>query len=825
MSVFTIQAAFGRGELSPRLHSRADIEYFKSGLKICSNWMVMRQGGLKRRPGTQFIGEIKDSTKTARVMPFIFSAQQAYVLEVGDGYFRVYANGGRVGTVEVTSPWAMADLFSLDYDQTNDKLDVAHRLYQPQRIARNSHTSWSVGPVATIDGPYLTVNTTATTITPSDAGNAIPIMTSNTAPSGTASASSIRDAARDAFKAMDGVASDRWQSGNDDIGGAWLAYAFAASKVITGYVVQSTSHYSDAVENGPNLAPKAWTFEGYNGSVWVILDTQFGQSNWGGGELRFYSFNNTTSYSAYRLVFAQNNGAGAICLGAFSMQESPATSAAITLTASSTVGINGGAGFSASDVGRYLTLLGSDAAYHAFQISGYTSPTVVAAKLTGAPLPSIRSGPQWKLGAWGTAPGWPAHVCAFEGRKVYARTDGQPNRVDLTRTGGYGPALDFSVRVPTVADDAISFILTDVNEIAWISEGYDMMIGTAGAARTLGRDSANLGFSATNFRQALASAIGSAAIRPAKAANSTLFAPFYAKAIREFVRSDNGIDYITPDLSVLSEHLFAKGVIEMSFQQEPDTCFWWPRNDGEVVGLTFEKDQSMAGMHHHQLGGGGIVESACVIPGATRHEVWMIVRRVVNGTTKRYIERMAAPYNEEIDSPADQWFLDCALQYSGAPANVIAGLGHLEGQTVSILADGAREPDQVVTGGQVTLASGRTASKVLVGLSYQSRARTLPSNIAIGDGSGLGRKKKIVKAMVDVLATGSLKVGRTATAAEEILSRRTTDILGAAVPLQTGFHDARYDSRWEDGGEIEMIADGPFAATIRSLTLNLEPVP
>ncbi|MFC2251959.1 hypothetical protein ACETRX_20155, partial [Labrys portucalensis] len=145
MGAYELKPVFSRGELSPKLHSRADLEHFKTGLKECQNFMVMRQGGLTRRPGTQFVQEVKDSSRPARFIPFIFSASQAYMLVFNAGVFRVYALGGRVGSVEVAHPYADADLFQLDFDQTNDVLDITHKGYQPRRVKRQSDTSWTMG--------------------------------------------------------------------------------------------------------------------------------------------------------------------------------------------------------------------------------------------------------------------------------------------------------------------------------------------------------------------------------------------------------------------------------------------------------------------------------------------------------------------------------------------------------------------------------------------------------------------------------------------------------------------------------------------------------
>lgn len=821
MGAYELKPVFSRGELSPKLHSRADLEHFKTGLTECQNFMVMRQGGLTRRPGTQFVQEVKDSSRPARFIPFIFSASQAYMLVFNAGVFRVYALGGRVGSVEIAHPYADADLFQLDFDQTNDVLDITHKSYQPRRVKRQSDTSWTIEAVNFRFGPFLPVNDTSTTLTPNGTGNPIPKMTSNTAPSGTAAADATVAGAP--WQAFDRDAGTLWNSGSGAQG--WLSYTFPSARIIVGYSVQTTT----ALVTGlpiTDRAPKSWTFEGSNdGTNWTVLDSQYGQSNWSAGERRYFRFTNTTSYTGYRINISTNNGGQYIVIGELAFTEDISTAPTITITASSTAGINNGAGFTTSDVGRIIALLGGNAVYSAFVVTTIMSPTAVQAKLDDAPLPIAQGTLQWRLGAWGNTPGWPAHVATFEQRKVYARSNAQPSAIWATKTGGYGSFLDFSVSVPVKDDDAISFTLTDVNEIQWIAEGPDLLIGTAGAARTMGRDSPNLPFSANNFRQSLASTHASQAIRPAKVGNSTIFVSSFGKALREFVQGETGVGYATPDISVLSDHLFASGIVEVTYAQEPDSVIWLPNGRGDLIGLTYEKDQSIAGMHRHLMGGEGFVESCATMPGQGRNEVWLIVRRTIGGVSRRYVERMAAAFEAATATPEKAWYLDCALQYRGPPATSITGLGHLEGRRVGILADGAREADQIVTGGAISLASGRPATTITVGLPYISRAHLLPSPASAGDGSGLGRRKKIVSAKVDFLATGSLRIGRDEATAEEIVARHTSDDLGTTAPLVTGFYDARPQTSWGDKGELVLTADGPLPATIRSITLNTDPEP
>lgn len=165
-ALFPSQDTFVRGEISPRLHARASLDLYRAGLSKCENFITLPHGGIRKRGGTYFAGEVKDSTKKARLIPFVFSADQAYALELGPGYMRVYAYGARVGTIEYVTPWAEQFLNELQFVQSADVMWVVHPLYAPHKITRLAHDSWSVSPVDFFDGPFGPVNTmTAQTMT------------------------------------------------------------------------------------------------------------------------------------------------------------------------------------------------------------------------------------------------------------------------------------------------------------------------------------------------------------------------------------------------------------------------------------------------------------------------------------------------------------------------------------------------------------------------------------------------------------------------------------------------------------------------------------
>lgn len=166
------QTNFTAGEISPRLFGREDIARYAAGVAEMENWRVMPHGGADRRTGTRWVSEVKDSTKRVRLLPFEYSVEQAYVLELGDGYMRVYKDGGQVEVspgvpYEIATPFTEAALFELQRAQTADVMYIAHKDFYPRKLTRAGHTSWTIAPVPFVDGPYLPANATGITITPS----------------------------------------------------------------------------------------------------------------------------------------------------------------------------------------------------------------------------------------------------------------------------------------------------------------------------------------------------------------------------------------------------------------------------------------------------------------------------------------------------------------------------------------------------------------------------------------------------------------------------------------------------------------------------------
>lgn len=173
--VSPIQSNFGAGEISPYSAGRVDMDRYKAALTTCLNYIPTIQGGLTRRPGTQFIDYVKDDSRKVRLVRFEFSTTQAYVLEFGHNYVRFFRNHGMIldpissDPYEVATPFTEAELFEINFTQSADVLFIVHPSHKPKKLMRRGNTDWLLVDVEFNDGPYLTTNTSATTLAPSAA--------------------------------------------------------------------------------------------------------------------------------------------------------------------------------------------------------------------------------------------------------------------------------------------------------------------------------------------------------------------------------------------------------------------------------------------------------------------------------------------------------------------------------------------------------------------------------------------------------------------------------------------------------------------------------
>ncbi len=374
-------------------------------------------------------------------------------------------------------------------------------------------------------------------------------------------------------------------------------------------------------------------------------------------------------------------------------------------------------------------------------------------------------------------------------------------------------------------------------------------------------------------------------------------------------------------MTILAEHITKGGLTQVAYQQEPNQIIYATREDGELVGLTYQREQQVTAWHRHIFGGKfgiatltvsdyaniangtkltltksdgttvdftsttgtagtnqfktetnnnttatnlktainahadftatvstsvvtitetapqatgfltiksfdktrltatsegkSIAESVSVIPTDDKeYQTWVIVKRTVNGTTKRYVEYLNELDFDETDNTSFN-FLDSALSYSGAAATTISGLSHLEGQVVSILADGATHPNKTVSSGAITL--DRSAKNVKIGLAFTSLLQTMRIDAGSQDGTSQGKTKRIYDITVRMFETIGIEVGPNLNDMERIPFRSSADLMDEGIPPFTGDKEVEFRGNYETDGFIYVRQTQPLPFTILSL--------
>jgi hypothetical protein len=305
-------------------------------------------------------------------------------------------------------------------------------------------------------------------------------------------------------------------------------------------------------------------------------------------------------------------------------------------------------------------------------------------------------------------------------------------------------------------------------------------------------------------------------VQPVVTSGSVLYVQAQGSRIRELAYNWETNMYRSIDISIMAPHRFnGYGVSQLAYARAPDPMLWGIRNDGTLLGMTYVPDQQVYGWHAHDTD--GTFESCCTVAEDNEDVLYVVVKRTVNGRDVRYVERLRTRI---FTAQADAFYVDSGLTYSGSPVTTISGLYHLEGQTVDILADGAVETRQAVTGGAVTL--GTAASVVHIGLPITADLRTLPLAIEGMGAAGQGTVKNINKVHLRVSQSSVVKAGPAFDRLREYPARAITDPYGSPPALRDGELSLSVDPSWNQDGAICVRQDLPLPLTVLSMTLELQ---
>lgn len=823
-----IISSFNAGEFSPLLLGRTDVKYYQNGCRRCRNFLVSKQGPARRRPGNRFVAEVKTSANRTWLWRFEFNVQQAYVLEFGNLYIRFYASHGVVGApFEVVTPYTTADLqhsdgsFALRFVQSGDVLYICHPNYAPRKLTRTGPATFAISVMTNLGGPFKDLDLTNTTTVYASAASGAGITL-------TASAAIFLATHIGALFYMEQKNVDTipmWESGK--VVGAGARRRSDGKNYVT-----AAGGTTGTVKPTHSVGSK---YDGDAGAQWTFEDPGYGYAR---------------------------------------------------ITA-----IGGGGTTATADV-----------------VSNFPFLAVLVANATT----------RWAFGSWSDAEGWPDNVTFFRERLCFSRN----RNVWQSVAGDFESFASKDTSGTVTAEQAISSDVTSdrANQIQWLAP-FDiaLVIGTMGDESGMSEISTTEAFGPGNVRNRKQSEYGSRHAAPARVGEGLLFIHRSGRKVRDLIYSWEKDGFIANDTTVLAEHITKGGITGMAYQQEPDSIAWCVRADGALLGLTLDREQDVKGWHPHRIGGYAdvaktqyaVVESVTVIPSPAldRDELWMIVRRTVNGATKRYVEWQEY-YHEEGDDPEDAFYVDSGLTLNntknavltpGVGATVkgaagvnfnavamfvigdigrkihyrystvsitgkvlwnkgvaeitgfvnadnvtctirsvwpnltpiaangwrmtvmtITGLGHLIGETVRVWADGANQPDKVVTAGG-TIPLQDAASKAHVGLGANAVLQPMPVEAGASDGTARGKKQRISRCGIMFHDSIGVLYGRDedveATALDRIETRGGSDNMDEPPPLFSGVETVDWPDGYDDqlGALITIIADQAGPATICAL--------
>lgn len=594
---------------------------------------------------------------------------------------------------------------------------------------------------------------------------------------------------------------------------------------------------------------------------------------------------------------------------------------------------------------------------------------------------------------------YPRAVAFYEQRLVLAGTDEKPQTLWFSVTDDYE-----NFTTGSDADKAIEFTIAadQVNTIRWLSPGRQLAIGTAGG-EWICEGASGQPIAPDTITVRRHSRTGSGQVAPVRVGAGAIFVQAAGRKMFELAYDFNSDAHIALDLTELAEHLTRQGLVEIAYQQEPDSILWCVRKDGALLGFTYSKHQDVMSWHRHILGGttldgpriddwnrnsprGGAVESVACIPRPddSGDDLWLVVRRTVNGETCRYIEHLESSFeprdpddregmvyldscveyrsqgydgwwfpafmayenpempvwtddmfvrkasetvasqqggrrnsplslNEEllppfapedyrIDNPPDPdaslmiadfrgilasrgidwpsgefripaedfeewmvsgdpvrvqlssgywlegpvdlalmltlnqqdyWCLGIRCDLSAFPdfaeilpaslvqtVDQLAGLDHLEGETVSVLADGAVHPERTVENGRIALAS--SVSAALAGFPYWSEIETLDLLPRAAQGAGRGKMKRVSTVDLDLFQSSGGQIGQAGGQMATLVARSVGDGMNSGPPLQTSMQRVPFPGNWNKEARVKTRQTLPLPFTPRSLVARIE---
>lgn len=871
--------AFNRGIISKLALARVDLQRLALSAEVQTNWLPRMLGPMMLRPGMAYLGSTRDN-RPAKLIPFIFATFDTAMLEVTDNAMRIRVNDAIVERVSVMSSITNGE-FSTDLSGWTDADEVGASSTWfsgtmvltgtgPNAAIRRQEVTLNPADVNKQHALRIVVNKGPFLLRVGSAAGAddylrevslLPgvhsITFTPTANFHISMMNRTQNSARIESIAVEGpgpvVIPAPWAEENlyklrhtqsGDV--IFVACAGYQQRRIERRAGNSWSIALYASSAGPymleNTSSTTITASGLTGDITLTASTPI--------------FRSTNLSSIYRIssvgqkVVATFTGANQFTdpIRVTGVTSSRIFTRAIAGTFNATVRLQRSVGavgawedieaYTVPTSGSYDDELDNQIIFYRLGIKSgeYTSGTVVVqmiyslgsivgvARVTGfinevqvsaevlKPLGGTTATDIWAEGAWSDRRGWPTSTALYEGRLWWAGKDKNWGSVsdafdnfDPETEGDSGPINRNIGSGP-------------VDTINWLLPLQRLVIGGQGAEISARSSSFDEPLTPDNYNIKECSTQGSSAVAGVKVDSLGLFVQKSGSKLFELTFDGNIYDYSSSELTLLCPEIGEPSIDLLAVQRQPDTRVHCVRGDGKVAILVYDKLENVRCFI--LLETDGEVEDVAVLPGVIEDNVYYVVKRTINGNTVRFYEKWAR--ESECRGGLISKCADAHVVYQGAATTIVTGLSHLEGETVTVWADGDDAGDAVVAGGKITLPV--PASNVVVGLGYTARFKSSKLAYASTLGTALLQKKRISQVgfvLADTHRKG-LRFGQSFDLMDDLPDIENYEEVTSAVWPDYDNETIEFPGEWNTDARICFEASSPKPATVLGAVFVIE---
>lgn len=732
---------FTSGELSPWLSTRYDLQAYLRGAAKLSNVLTLPYGGLKRRPGTVYVGASGATGSTAvKLFAFCYSASEALMLEFFSGGMRVYRNGSLLyydgAPYVLKTPWlAPAKVRSLRFTQINDVVCVTCPVHQPMLLKRLDDTNWRCEPL--VPEPYpretYTQQSDALHVEMEQGGTHARLrLDAGSSRRFLASMAGLEYVMADApvptVTLFRGEEFDRQQLAD------FAEFYKYTIPVGTGGYVKNTAgnlyrYYTcirefNATHFNGSTDPDDYPHFFLPGFMWlnsagepyeVCADWEIRTyGEWNATWELWRSYDTPTAGSDYGLwqwtrirTFSQSDFAERQNW-ALSGSEPYPCRMVLVLRESQALSIDPMLHFCAPGGMRE----------YKFRIVSVSDARSARAELVSRYLGQSKSFTtrSWSFGAMGALMYYPRFSAFCQGRLWFGGIPGLPTTLLASSVDDF---TDFHIGSGDA--DALHLTLSTDNQsrICWLCAARELLLGTADSEWVLTPSSGNA-LTAANAAFRRQTSVGSAELPPLTIENTVLFVQRGGKRLREISYKLENDGFAVSDISLLAEHLLRPGVQECCIQRGADFYVWLLLQDGSVAVLTLNLEQKVTAWQRMDFGARRVLQIAA-IPAADGgdDEVWLLIQNPANGALS--LERICAA----------SVFGDGFVRATPDAAGWVRGLAHLAGQTVCYAPAGELALSSATYGrvgddGTLRINASTGEGAYDIALPYVSELQTLP---------------------------------------------------------------------------------------------------